>query len=402
VFLIIHNMKMKEKKIAIVSCYFQPNYGSQLQALATEKAIAKLGYNYETIKIDGLKPEINKAKYKYFLSKIFHLDTIKDKIGFIRKKVYLKLKVGTFGLQSESRNKKFNDFALNMFSLSKQINSKEELTRYCREFNAVLVGSDQLWLPSNIEADYYTLNFAPDNIKKIAYATSFGVSELPKKQANKARVFLNRIDYLSTREISGNKIIKDLIGKDVPIVCDPTLLFNAEEWLEIQEVEPIIKGDYIFCYFLGNNHNQRNFVRQLKKKTGCKIVQLQHLDEYIKSDENFPDYAPFDVGPSEYLNLIRNAKYICADSFHGTVFSILHHKPFFTFSRYKKNSGVSTNTRLTSILSILNLEHRFITGNENIDECMDMEIDYYKVDEKLVELRKFSFGFLNDALESIN
>ena len=73
----------------------------------------------------------------------------------------------------------------------------------------------------------------------------------------------------------------------------------------------------------------------------------------------FPDYAPYDVGPREYLNLIRHAEYVCADSFHGTVFAILHKKPFFTFSRYKVNSTVSTNTRLNSILSLSELRRSF-------------------------------------------
>ena len=93
---------------------------------------------------------------------------------------------------------------------------------------------------------------------------------------------------MSTREISGQGIIKDLTNKEVPIVCDPTLLFTEEEWLSIQNPERIIKEKYIFCYFLGNNPQQRSFAKELKKKTGFKIVQLQHLDEYIQSDDNFP------------------------------------------------------------------------------------------------------------------
>ena len=76
---------MTKKKIALVTCYFQPNYGSQLQAFATQEAFVKLGLEHETIMIDGLLPEINKAKYKYFLSKILDVNTVKDKMATVRK-----------------------------------------------------------------------------------------------------------------------------------------------------------------------------------------------------------------------------------------------------------------------------------------------------------------------------
>lgn len=79
---------------------------------------------------------------------------------------------------------------------------------------------------------------------------------------------------------------------------------------------------------MGNNPNQRDIVKELKDMTGMKIVALQHLDEYIPSDEGFADEAPYDVGPAEFLNYIRNAEYICTDSFHCSVFSILYKKKF--------------------------------------------------------------------------
>lgn len=387
-------------KVGIVSCYFQPNYGSQLQAYATQKILDDLGIKNETFCIDGLKKEIDSAKYRYFISKLTDINTIKDKLGTLKLIAQLKFKKNTFGKDVALRNQMFKNFANEMFRLSESYKSIGELSQNCSNYASVLVGSDQLWLPSNIEADYYTLNFVPQEVPKIAFATSFGVSSLPIKQAQKACSFLKRIEHVSTREISGQSIIKTLTNKDVPIVCDPTLLFTAEEWLSIQNPEPIIQEKYIFCYFLGNNPKQRSFVKELKEKTGFKIVQLQHLDEYIKSDDNFPDYAPFDVGPREYLNLIRHAEYVCADSFHGTVFAILHKKPFFTFSRYEKNSTVSTNTRLNSILSLLNLEERFISGDEKVEDCMNRKIDYDGVHKHLAEFREFSKNFLTKALKS--
>lgn len=92
--------------------------------------------------------------------------------------------------------------------------------------------------------------------------------------------------------------------------------------------ERFIKEPYLFCYFLGNNPEQREFVKRFKDKTGYKIVQLQHCDEYIKSDVEFPDYTPYNVGPAEFVQLIRDAEYVFTDSFHASVFSLLYEKRF--------------------------------------------------------------------------
>lgn len=102
-------------------------------------------------------------------------------------------------------------------------------------YSAVLVGSNQLWLPGNIAADYYTLNFVPTTVNSIAYTTSFGQSSLPKDSARKASIFLKKIKHIGVREESGQKLVKELAGRDVPVVCDPTLLFTGDEWMKIQQ-----------------------------------------------------------------------------------------------------------------------------------------------------------------------
>ena len=93
-------------------------------------------------------------------------------------------------------------------------------------------------------------------------------------------------------------------------------LFTAEEWGEGICKERFIKEKYLLCYFLGNNPIQREFVKKVKALTGYKIVQLQHCDEFIASDENFPDEAPYNVGPKEFIRLIRDAEYVFTESFH--------------------------------------------------------------------------------------
>lgn len=389
---------MEEKKIALVTCYFQPNYGSQLQAYATQLLFDKMEVPNETICIEGLRGEINKAKCRYFLSRIWDVNTVKDKFATVKKIWALKTKGEEFRAGMAERKRMFDDFARTMFHVSKVYNSKAELGKAAHGYSAFVVGSDQLWLPSNIEADYYTLNFVPNDVPKIALATSFGISRLPRRQARKAEQFLKRLDFCSVREQSGQHIVKELTGRDVPVVCDPTILFTAEDWADIAKPERFVDEPYLFCYFLGNNPCQREFVKRFREKTGCKIVQLQHCDEYIKTDVGFPDIAPYSVGPKEFIRLIRDAEYVFTDSFHCSVFSMLHAKRFFTFRRYSSDSIVSTNGRLYSLLSLAGLEDRLLTGNEDVAECMKMRIDYASVHKKLAELRQFTKGFIENPL----
>lgn len=392
---------METKKIALVTCYFQPNYGSQLQAFATQKFFDDLNVINETILIDGLQPEINKAKYKYFLSRILNLNVIKDKWATV-KKIIAKKTNSTYAEHLKQRNKMFITFANTEFHLSQRYNSFSELSKAATNYAAFVVGSDQLWLPSNIAANYYTLNFVPKQIPKIALSTSFGISKLPKAQAKIAKEFLPRIDFCSTREISGQQLIKQLTGREVPVVCDPTILFTAEEWSKEINKDRFIPDKYLLCYFLGNNPIQREFVKKVKGITGYQIIQLQHCDEFIASDEIFPDQAPYNVGPKEFIRLIRDAEYIFTDSFHCTVFSMLYSKKFFTFRRYDNDNIVSTNGRIYSLLSLVNQEHRLLKGNENPHEMISMNINYDNIHQKFSELRQFTKEYIYDALTKSN
>ncbi len=386
-----------DKKVGIVSCYFKHNYGSMLQAIATQKILEDWNIPNETINLEKLNREIGKGKRKYYANQLFNFSFMKAKLGMVKLKLYCRFFGGDLGKNIKVRDKKFEEFVKN-FKLSKPFETMEDI---CKEGNYtdVLVGSDQLWLPVNIVADYYTLNFVPEKVNKISFATSFGVSQIPEKYKEQYQTFLNRIDFLSVREDSGVKLVKELTKREAKLVCDPTLLFNKEEWMDMQKEERLIKDKYIFCYFLGKTVEYRKFAERLKEKTGYKIVSLNHLDEYVKYSDKFADEAPFDVDPSDFLNLVRNAEFVCTDSFHGTVFSLIHHKKFFVFRRYPNRSKVSTNSRLDSLLKIVGLTDRLLEGTEEVAEWMEKQIDYEVVDAKLELLREESKEFLREALE---
>lgn len=388
------------KKVGIVSCYFQHNYGSMLQALATQMVLDKQGYENETIDISGFNGEIKKAKMLYFAKASLTSDILLSKLGMATNVLRRKLSKGAYKENTIIRNKKFDDFYKKHFSLSEKYASKADLSNKCKDkYGAVLVGSDQLWLPGNIAGDYYTLNFVPNEVNTIAYATSFGQSTLPSDSAKKATLFLKKIRHIGVREESGQKLVKELAGRSVPVVCDPTLLFTGDEWMIIQKEEAKINEPYILCYFLGNNPPHREFAKRLKENTGCKIVALTHLDEYVKSDEDYADYTPYDIDPADFLNLIRNAQYVCTDSFHCSLFSMLYKKEFFTFKRYARKTKSSTNSRLDTLFNLAGVKGRVFNGDEDIQKCLDMNIDYEKVHKNLDKIREESYQYLISALK---
>lgn len=385
------------KKVGIVSCYFKYNYGSMLQAYATKYILDKNQIENETISCDE-NASFKKGKKKFYRSQIFNFSFIKSKLGMVmlkfRKKLNKKL-----GNNIKTRNKYFNEFKKEHFNLSVPYKTYDELSKSSYNYSSFIVGSDQLWLPVNVVADYYTLNWVPDDVNKVSYSTSFGVSKVEKKYEGIYKKFLNRINHLSVREESGVKLIKDLTKLDAKLVCDPTLLLTRDDWDKIVDSKRIIDDKYILCYFLGKNKNHRKFAEKLKKLTGFKIVSLNHLDEYVKYSDKFCDEAPYNIGPSEFINLIKNAEYICTDSFHGTVFSVIYNKYFFDFRRHKANSKISTNSRIDTLLNIAGIESkRILTGLENPNDYINLEIDWDTVDQNIDSFRKESEEWLLASL----
>ena len=260
------------KRVGIVSCYFKNNYGSILQAYATKRILDNNNIPNETINIDG-NIDFKRGKRKYYVSQLLNFNFIKSKFGMIKMKFDVRLNKNLCKNVS-IRNKKFIRFRQE-FNLSRSSDTYSDLNKLAEErYTDVIVGSDQLWLPVNVVSDYYTLNWVPDDINKISYSTSFGISKIPEKYNDLYKNYLKRINHLSAREDTGLKIIKDTTNLEAKLVCDPTILLTREEWNEIGLPNRIIDDKYILCYFLGKNIEHRKFVERLKEKTGYIIVSI--------------------------------------------------------------------------------------------------------------------------------
>lgn len=378
-------------KVGLVSVSIH-NYGSLLQTYAMQKTLDNLEVDNEIILFKS-----NPVKQVY---RIFNIPFMTMKLKLYRRKFVTKLFYKNIFEGSAKRDKEFMKFKRDYCRFTHQTTSRDVLMKMGEKYRAFILGSDQVWNPANLEMDFYTLNFVPEEKTKIAYAPSFGVSMIPTKQKEKTRAYLNRIQYISVREITGAKIIKDLIGRDVPVVCDPTALLTKEEWDELKSDKMYTEKKYIFCYFLGSNPLHREFANTVKKLTGYEIVALQHIDEFVKTDLAFGDITPYDVAPQDFVNLLSNAEVVLTDSFHGTMFSIYYSKKFFSFSRYEERKKDSTNSRIASVLKLLNLGDRKLIGNENVKECLSREINWNDVQSSLARFRKESYNWFLEALKN--
>lgn len=380
---------MRNKKVGLVSVSIH-NYGSLLQTYAMQYALDKIGVDNEIIlfKSDPIKQ----------FYRVFNIPFLLMKLKLYQRKIICKLRYPKIYKGTVVRDRAFMDFKKNYCRFTPRTTSREKLNKMGQEYRAVVLGSDQVWNPANLEMDFYTLNFVPEAKTKVAYAPSFGVAKIPEKQIGATRNYLNRIQYISVREVAGAKIVKDLTGREVPVVCDPTALLTCEDWNRIRSDKKYVDGKYIFCYFLGSNPEHRAYAEKVKKQTGYKIVALQHLDEFVKDDLHFGDVTPYDVGPQDFINLLSNAEIILTDSFHGTMFSIYYHKTFFTFSRYLEGKKESTNSRITSILSLMELTDRKLIGTEDVNDYLKREINWDSVQEKLNDFRAKSQEWLLNSL----
>lgn len=384
------------KKAGLCVRYDCDNFGSMLQILATQRAIRAVGWDYEIIRYDKRTPLF----YITNVTRLFNPYFMKGKIETFEKNRKLKGFPEVWKGNS-IRNKWIADYRRAYIGpYSPVYKGYANLVKGAEKYDAMVVGSDQLWTPAGIKSKFYNLLFVPDHLKKVSFATSFGVGEIPASQKKMTTQYLQRIEHVSVRETRGAEIVKELTGRDATVALDPTLLYTGDEWKEIFPEKRIIDEPYILAYFLGSNEEHRDAVEQLKRESGLKLVTIPFMDVFVERDLTFGDQRLFEVGPIEFLNLIRGAEYICTDSFHGSVFSILNHKQFITFDRTNSSDKQTRNSRIDSLFGLLRLEKRRYRSGVALKNMIDQSIDFDTVDQKLAELRHETICFLNNALNA--
>lgn len=379
------------KKAAVVVCPNIRNFGSVLQSLATQKAVTRLGFDNEYIKYQKTK----RTAYKYLIQLLIP-SIMAERLSVLKRKIFQK-KNSEF---ISRRNKAFDDFVDKYMTASPKITGYAALCHAAKNYSIAVLGSDQVWNPINSGSDFYTLNWLEKDTPRVAYAPSFGVSRVPLLLEGSYKKFLNKFDHISVREIQGQKIVRQLTGRKVPVVCDPTLLFKAEDWDEILPEEPVTNGKYIFCYFLGNRKEPRKCVLKLAKKTGLPIVMMPFFGEICEYDNKLGARFVDNPDPSHFVSAIKNAEYVCTDSYHGTVFSIIYQKKVLIFRRHSADSSKNTFSRLESLLSIAGMKDRIVNDVWE-DRFISDVIDYDEVNKNIEKMRKYSWNYLSNALKDV-
>ena len=367
-------MTNTRNKIGCVIAYTpgHNNYGTSLQGYAMLKKIQQLGYQCEVI---NYKKRLSTSQKLHFIINAIRSGEAKTLYArLVRKRILQKYPQYAEGIRLRTE-------AVNKYKEKKLIPLFHEYVGYdalhegSKNYSAVVVGSDQVWTPMSLPNKFFNLLFVDDSVPKIAYASSFGVSEIPQFQKKATGKYLNRFAYIGVREQRGKEIVDSLSHQTAQVVADPTLLLSREEWeaeisdSPINETEP-----YIFCYFLGNNQNARKAANKLKAKTGLKIITIRHMDEYVPEDEKFGDEAPYYVDPNDFVKYISKATYVCTDSFHCSVFSIIFHRQFMTFYRFANTSKTGRNSRIDSLFNVLGINKKHIYNGEDIQKNINEPI----------------------------
>lgn len=368
---------MKKKKIGIITFHNAHNYGAMLQVYALQEVLSK----YDTKIIDFRNLGIEKT-YKPFRvntkNPITMLRSIAASILYYKRNVL--------------RYKKFNSFMNERLKLTRKYKTELELKEDSPDCDIYITGSDQVWnyeiSCGNIDA--YTLNFGPESVKRISYAASIGTNELDAEHKNQYINNINNINCISVREESANIYLTELLNRKIETTLDPTLLLKRVKWEEIcREVEPE-REKYILAYVLTDDPEYYRIVNYLSQKTGLKVVHFKRRNNGIN---NILRNANTD-GPIEFVNLIKNAEYVIATSFHATVFSIIFNKKFWVIPPKKIGS------RITNLLKMLNIEERAVSSLEDLKKInYDKNIDYENVKKILDKKKEESIKFLEEAID---
>lgn len=337
-------------KIGILTRRYGYNMGSTLQAYAIGEMIKECGHSVEIIDYD----ETSAHRYwriRPFIEHIFFYMHIPP-FGF--KREYLVHRV-----RQEQRFNKFETTYLPLTAIS--YSSPKELNKIASKYDKIVVGSDQIWNPFLFDSNFLGgfLNEEERN-KIIPYAPSIGTSDIGTIHQEQ-RQLLKSLNVLACREEIGAKIINEITGRKVEVVLDPTLMISTDKWEYLANVHKcdIPNKRYILTYFLGNNIPDD----EIKKQCKIENAEVINISMFNRPNGLKANFQAKDVGPGEFLYLIKNALYVLTDSFHATIFSWIFKRNFTVFERFNSSDIQNQNSRIYTLLRILGCEGRLYGGN---------------------------------------
>lgn len=364
-------------KIANITRHAMTNYGSLLQAIATQNVIRFLGHECETI--DYIRyDEHYKTHEKTLLA--FKKDWNSNPF---KRFLYLCLR------QPEAyySGRKFEKEREKLLNLSKRYSSCDELKKNKPNADIYMTGSDQVWGPvENGEYDSaYCLSFTDDTDKKIAYAASFGRTEINDNIMEYYKQYLSCYDHITVREASAVEMIKSL-GLSATHVIDPTLLLDKNSWK--QYFKPIKYKKYVLIYQIHNGNELGEYALKVSQKMGLPLIRVSTSLHHI----NRPGKLVVCPTIGEFLSFIDNAECLITDSFHGTAFAINFNTQFVEVLPNNK-----TGTRNMSILELTGLSDRILSDPDDVDLAL-RKIDFNHCNSVIASQREFGLKIFGEMI----
>ncbi len=355
-------------KVGIITFTYGQNFGNKLQNYALLQVLKTFrGFDVYTLR---------------------NFDITTQGTIVTRFKKIAKLVLGLKGERLKYKKQKvfnrFNAEYLDYYSIPLTTANYEKL----QDFDVLVCGSDQIWNPKfNKDINMFSGGFAR-NAKRISYAASIGLSVLPKEVEDKWKESWMTMDAIGVREESAVNLVKALTGRDAQLQIDPTMLLTEADWVTFEKKpNRKIPEKYLLTYFICEMTGElREKVAGFASELGCEVVSLndiQHGEWY-------------DISPNEFVYLIHHAKYVIADSFHATVFSIIFGKPFHCLQRVNANHSDKQGSRLETLLGYFGLQERF-----GYSKPFDKKgVDQMKIDSILANMKNKSMDSLTRMLES--
>ena len=366
-------------KIGILTFHYSDNYGAVLQAFALKKYLESNGNSVEILNYNT----------SYLFMK--NLD--------LRHKVVCKSwKAISILFGAYKRMRAFDSFRKKHLDISgDRIESKNALKKYINNnnFDYVIVGSDQVWNHDINGMDTaYFLDFKT-NAQKISYAASFGKSNISKGLMRKYSRYLECFSAISVREKTAQTMLIPYLSQQVDIVPDPVFLLDKSIWNSLASDERLIKRNYILCYILSGDRviekRMLEVAKNYQKKYKAQIVFLGRKEYKRLINDGYDAYF---TSPFQFLNLIKNAELVLTNSFHGTAFSVIFNKNFYSYVYTK--TGVNLGSRIVDLLDYIGLSDRIVNDDKGVDLS---EIEYAKIRNPLNDYIIHGKEFLESSIQ---
>lgn len=370
---------MHQSKVYLVTRRAGYNFGSSLQAYALQQIFLRRGYDCEILDVKEMRM---RGRIRIW---VLNFIGIVLKVLPALRRITGQMHYSRF-VQSFDQRRKFDKFNNECLRVSRPLHCNGRLQKYIGSGNIIICGSDQIWNPVSFNPVMYMSFADPVKNRLAAYAPSFGVEKIEEHKTEIAD-YVGRIEYLSIREKAGALLLKELTGREVPVLLDPTLVVDKSVWQNIEEpVDGLQDKRYILCYFLQTDMVPRDYIASMAKQCNAEIINVQtnYSACIIDGADNRAD-----IGPGNFLYLVKHAHWVITNSFHCCIFAHIYGKDFSVFSRFASTDKANQNSRIDTLLKVIGEQNRWI---DNICSCDDGYL-------KEADLRERSLQFIDGILK---